>query len=225
MKEPSNAQFEFTVYPVPDLPAEKLAQLHQLFDIAYRDANHSHLDRSLQVLGYVSIAKTHGTIAGFGVGRTLETSVPGIKGPQTVTLGGISCIAPEHRRQGLFRKLSRLAIEASGVTREGKQVLGAGRMAHPASFHTMARNPSVVPKFDVPVTQWQQEVGLRIAELYQVTIDPETFVVEGSGVPIGYPDMEIDVPDSEWRIFDRVDRDKGEVLLAMSWSPDAPEGW
>ena len=89
----------------------------------------------------------------------------------------------------------------------------------------MSQNPTVVPKVGVPITAWQKEVGLRVAELYGVTLNPETFVVEGTGTPIGYPDIEVEVPDSEWRIFGEVNRDRGDSLLAIAWSPDAPEDW
>lgn len=90
----------------------------------------------------------------------------------------------------------------------------------------MSRNPVVVPKPGVPITAWQREVGRAIADIYGVQrFDEETFVVEGSGAPIGYPVMEIEVEPEEWVVFEHVDRDRGDSLLGLSWRPDAPPGW
>jgi hypothetical protein len=47
----------------------------------------------------------------------------------------------------------------------------------------------------------------------------------GGGRPIGTPRIEIDVADEEWIPFRDVDRDRGDSLLALAWSPDAPPGW
>jgi hypothetical protein len=50
-------------------------------------------------------------------------------------------------------------------------------------------------------------------------------VVVGKGKPIGYPKLEIIVDEKEWLPFNGVNRDRGDSLLAVSWNPDAPEGW
>ena len=114
---------------------------------------------------------------------------------------------------------------AAGIALSGRTI-HAGRMAHPGSYRTMARNAATVPKRGVEPTRWQQEVGAAIAAAYGVErFDPTTFVCHGSGVPIGYPAMELDVTPEEWEVFAPVDRDKGDSLLGVSWSPDAPEGW
>jgi hypothetical protein len=99
-------------------------------------------------------------------------------------------------------------------------------MAHPAALRSIARLPTVVPRTGHRLTRWQQEVGRAIAEAYGVHgFDPETFVCLGSGQPIGYPDIEFDVEPHEWEIFEPVDRDRGDALLAIAWAPDAPPGW
>ena len=55
--------------------------------------------------------------------------------------------------------------------------------------------------------------------------DRETFVCHGTGIPIGYPNIEMEVELDEWRVFEHVNRDRGDSLLGLTWSPDAPEGW
>jgi len=220
-----NDQFDLTVCRSEQLPDEDLSLIHLLFERVYRDANHDYLDKSLKTLNHVAIANVGEAVVGFALGDSLQTTLPGIPNLQTVILGGIGCIAPAYRRQHLFGHLAQLAINASGVVKTGTRVLSCGRMAHPVGFRSMSRNPTVVPKFNVPISKWQQEIGLRVAELYDVSLDPESFVVMGNGTPIGYPDIKVDVPDSEWRVFKRVNRDKGDSLLGIAWSPESPLGW
>ncbi len=171
------------------------------------------------------MATVEGTLVGFAVADTVETLLPRMVDPQIVTLAGICCVDANYRRVGLFKKLEILAAGASGILRSGKRVLMCGRMAHPVSFRTMRGFPSVIPKAGIPPSDWHTEVGLKVAELYGVTLDPETFVVVGDGSPIGYPNLEYEVAEEEWLPFQAVNRDRGDALLGVFWFPDAPEGW
>lgn len=220
------SEFTFTVKPTAELTDAERAILHTLFDVAYRQANHAYLDKSLTTLRYVAIALHGGAPAGFALGETRIMDLPRLPGA-LVTLAGICCVAPEFRRRGLFGYLERLALGA-GYQPEHAQMrrLACGRMAHPASMRTLAINASAVPKYGVVPTAWQQDVGKAVAAAYGVhAFDPETFVCIGAGAPIGYPVMEMDVTDDEWRIFAPVDRDRGDALLGIAWLPDAPPGW
>jgi len=204
---------------------DDLEMAHQLFDLSYRQANHAYLEKSFSRLRYIAIATDGSTPAGFAVADTIETDLPRLTGSQVITLAGICCVAPGFRRMGLFRKLEGLAGGASGISRAGKRTLVCGRMAHPASFRTISRSPAVIPKYGVSLSDWQKEVGLRVAGLYGVNLDPETMVVIGAGVPIGYPIIEQEVTEEEWLPFKAVNRDRGDSLLGITWQPDAPEGW
>ncbi len=75
------------------------------------------------------------------------------------------------------------------------------------------------------MSDWHKEMGLRVAELYGVPLDPETLVVIGEGAPIGYPNLDCEVAEEEWVPFEKVNRDRGDALLGIFWVPDAPEGW
>jgi hypothetical protein len=222
---PDIDDIETRVVRTSALGKDDLDMVHWLFELSYRQANHAYLEKSFSRLRYVAIATVGETAAGFAVADTIETQIPRMTGLQIVNLAGICCVAPEFRRIGLFRKLEGLAAGASGISRAGKRVLACGRMAHPASFRTINRSPAVIPKYGVPLSDWQKEVGLRVAELYGVNLDPETMVVIGDGVPIGYPIIEQEVTEEEWLPFKAVNRDRGDSLLGITWSPDAPEGW
>ena len=216
--------FEFKTIPTAEVAPDDLALMHKLFDDCYREANHEHLDKSLKVLRYVSFASSDGEPAAFAMADSLVLDLPRL--PQTtLTLGGLCCVLLDFRRHGLFGALMGRAIGA-GDMRSPERILTAGRMAHPGAFRLMARHPSVVPKPDVTPTAWQQKVGQAVADVYGVAnFDPETFVCVGSGIPIGYPLMEVEAEEHEWEVFEPVDRDRGDALLGIAWNPDPPEGW
>ncbi len=213
------------VIKTAELTAADRQTIHDLFDLAYGQANHGYLDQSLTKLRFLSLAHDKATPVGFALGDAVITPLPRMTEPQCVILAGICCIAPEYRRLGLFSFLESLAIRESGLVKPGKRSLSCGRMAHPASFRIISRNPTVVPKQGRPPTPWQKEVGLCVADLYGIQLNPETFVVHGKGQPIGYPKLEIRVEEEEWLPFQTVNRDRGDSLLGIAWNPDAPEGW
>jgi hypothetical protein len=208
-----------------DLADADRHNIHDLFDLTYEQANHSYLNQSLKKLRLLALAHDRETPVGFALGDAILSSLPRMAEPHCVVLAGICCIAPDYRRLGLFAHLESLAIQESDLIKPEKRTLACGRMAHPASLRIMRGNPTVVPKYGQSPTEWQKEVGLRVAELYGVKLDPETFVVEGKVKPIGYSKLEIIVEEKEWLPFKCVNRNRGDSLLAVSWNPDAPEGW
>ncbi len=197
--------------------------MNTLFDIAYRQANRAYLEKSFAKLRYAAIAMHGDTPAGFSLGDMRVMDLPQLP-RQPVIFAGICCIDPRFRRRGLFGALERAAVVAAGIV-PGGRVLSAGRMAHPVSFRVM--NPETrIPRAGIEPSSWQQSVGQAIADAYGVPhFDPKTFVCHGTGEPIGYPAIEMDVEPEEWRIFEHVDRDRGDSLLGLTWAPDAPEGW
>lgn len=216
--------FEFRTVEAAALPAADQAVVFGLFDVAYRQANHAYLEKSLRRLRHLAIATEAGRPAGFALADARVLDLPRLPGT-TVVLAGICCISPAYRRRGLFSHLERLAAMAPGLRPTGR-ALTAGRMAHPASYRLMSRNPAAVPRPGVRPTVWQREVGAAVAAAYGVEkFDAATFVCRGSGVPIGYPVIEIDVPSEEWVVFQPVNRDRGDSLLGISWIGGPPEGW
>ena len=216
--------FSFRVVHTSELTADDRERMFGLFDVAYRQANHAYLEKSFGVLHYAAIA-THGDdSAGFALAEMRILDLPRLP-QQAVAMAGICCIAPAYRRHGLFGALERMAMGGAGIAPLGRMI-NTGRMAHPASFRTMARSRGVVPKPGVVPTAWQQAVGAAIAAAYGTAdFDPTTFVCHGSGVPIGYPAMDLDVQPEEWEAFKPVNRDEGDSLLGVSWMPDPPQGW
>ncbi len=216
--------FEFITLPVDSLTAADRAGVVELFDACYRQANLDYLEKSLKKLQFVSIARHDEQPAGFAVADTRIIDLPNLP-QQAVNLAGLCCVLPEFRRHGLFVELELRAARA-GHPPASEHLLLCGRMAHPAAFRTMSRYPTAVPQRGVEPTPWQQQVGLAIAEAYGVDdFDPATFVCRGSGKPIGYPVIEVEVQPEEWEAFAQVDRDRGDSLLGIAWLPNAPPGW
>ena len=207
------------------LSSNDLSMVHQLFDLSFRQATHPYLEKSFSRLRYMALAKMGDTLVGFAVADAVKTRLPRLTEPQVVLLAGISCVAADYRRMGLFRRLETLAANASGLLTPETRFLTCGRMAHPASFRIINQSPAVIPKYGVPLSDWHKEMGLTVAELYGVNLDPETFVVIGEGSPFGYPVIEYQVEEREWLPFKAVNPDRGDSLLGITWTPDAPEGW
>jgi hypothetical protein len=218
------AGLELTLKESAALSRGERETLFALFQLSYRQANPAFLEKSLTTLGWAALAHQRGSPVGFALGETRVMDLPRLPA-QVVSLAGICCIRREHRRRGLFGELERLTFTAQEVP-EAPRRLFCGRMAHPAALRTIGRVPTVLPRAGHRPTPWQQEVGRAIAETYGVhAFDPETFVCIGPGEPIGYPDIDQDVEPHEWELFEPVDRDRGDALLAIAWAPDAPPGW
>jgi hypothetical protein len=221
---PDMSGFDFEVLEAASISARHRESLLGLFQANYRDANPAFIDKSLSVLRHVAIARHEGKTIGFALGESRRMDLPRLP-DQLVSLAGLSCIAPEFRRRGLFRGLAIRAMAWNAPT-AGTRRLFCGRMAHPAALRTITQVAKAVPSPGIRPTAWQQEVGKAIAAAYRVfDFDPETFVCIGEGRPIGYPRIDFDVEPQEWEAFACVNRDRGDALLAIAWIPDSPPGW
>jgi hypothetical protein len=198
-------------------------QVRALFRASYQAPNDSYLERSLASLRHVATAWQGEKLAGFAVAETRLMDLPRLP-KQIVALAGLCCVDSRYRRQGLFRELEVHAFRAGGLPR-GERLLCCGRMAHPASFRAMSWSPTCVPARGVRPTPWQQEVGIAIAHAYGVEhFDPGTFVCAGSGTPMR-PIIDVEVQAEEWGPFAHVHIARGDCLLGMLWTPNAPDGW
>lgn len=208
-----------------EMSEDDLERVRAVFRENYREANVAYLEKSFHVLRNIALAEAPGrALAGFALAELRAIDLPRLPA-QRVRLAGLCCIGMAFRRQKLFGALEQLAMGPLDLA-PGERILSTGRMAHPASFRRMAENPTAVPRRGQTPTEWQQQVGIAIAEAYQCYgFDPQTFVVKGSGTPIGFPVIEIEATAEEWEAFKLVDRTRGDSLLGIAWGPDAPEGW
>lgn len=218
--------FDIRVWQTDSIPAHVFQQVQGVFAENYRDANQAYLEKNAGKLRFMTTAQdsASGRMAGFALGECRVIDLPRL-GPANVNLAGLCCVSPDYRRHGLFGRLEGLALGAYQPPPADRS-LSCGRCAHPASFRNFFRNPNAVPHYGRRPTAWQREVGTAIAHAYgSPGFDPETFVVRGSGVPIGWPVIEIEATEEEWAIFKPVDRAKGDSLLGIAWNPGPPPGW
>lgn len=214
----------FRVVPGKELNASERDAVHRLFERSYEKPNHAYLDKSLSNLTFITVAYNRDALVCFSVGDVVKTNIPGISEPQIAVAGGLSCIDPAFRKMGLFGYLQKLLMNENGLDDDSRFIMG-GRMAHPVSYRVIEKFPGAIPKRGLVLSDWHKEVGLHFAKIYNVSIDPETFVVKGSGSPIGIPKLEMNINDEDWEIFKHVDRDRGDSLLCIAWYPEAPVGW
>ncbi|MFQ5382621.1 MAG: hypothetical protein ACE5EF_13515 [Dehalococcoidia bacterium] len=201
----------------------------EIFEESYREANHEYLQRSIDRIGLLALARLGGRPAGFAISNFRWMDLRGFAEPQLVVLHGMRCVVPGLRHRGLFGRLNQAVmeqvsrdVEASG--RSARRQLHCGRWGH-ASRAGGRDDPSSVPRAGTVPGEWQQQVGLAVAEAYGSRLDPETFVCIGWGTPIGYPNEEFEATEAELKAFAPVNRDRGDNLLVISWTPDPPPGW
>lgn len=220
-----DAPFAFDAAPASALDAPTSARLRALFHASYRAPSDAYLEQSLRKLRFVATARADEDLAGFAIGDLRVIDLPRLP-RQPVALAGLCCVDPRFRRRGLFRELEQRAFRAAaGAVAPSPRLLSCGRVAHPASFRTIRWSSTHVPKRGVPPTPWQREVGAAIADAYGAEgFDPETFVCVGGGSPM-HPIIDVDVPAEEWELFAPADRERGDTILGLLWTPDAPEGW
>lgn len=218
-----------TATPAARLTAGDRAEINRLFHANYRDADSSYLDKSARIFGTLAFARDPDSDAmvGFSFGDSRRTTLPGFDAPQAVAMAGIACVDPDARRQGLFTQLATAAMQAGGALDRAKPSLFTGRMAHAITYRATAKmSPStVVPSGERPINDLHREVGIAVARLFGATLDPDTFVVQGSGTPVGFPRVAYETSPGEEKLFAKVDRQRGDSLLAMCWIPSAPAGW
>ena len=208
------------------LDAAEAEQVHALFAETYASPNHAYLDKSLDRLGSIACARAGETLVAFALSDARRSPLPGFDAPQTVLLAGMGCVRDAYRRTGLFSQITVQAARANGVlARASGRILACGRMAHPVGFRSMRHLPSVIPNREGTLSAWHLDVAAAVAELYGVRLRANSVVVAGSGKPIGYPRLEMEVDAEEWVPFAQVDRDRGDSLLGLAWVPDAPPGW
>lgn len=199
-----------------------------IFDAAYAQANQPYLDASIERIGRIAFAVSEdGEPAGYAIGRPRWMDLPGFDEPQIVSLHGMRATVPAFRHRGLIGALAgALATAARAEFGEftPPRELICGRFGH-ASRQGAAVEGNTVPWPGLVPTPWQRAVGLAIAEAYGSNLDPTTFVCRGSGTPIGVPNVEFDATEAERAVFAPVDRSRGDNLLVLAWSPEAPAGW
>ncbi len=225
MVEGDGVAFVLEVLQTDRVDAATFAEVKAVFGENYRDANQAYLEKNLGKLRYLSVARApDGRMAGFALAEARVIDLPRLPA-SNVHLAGLCCVSPDFRRHGLFGRLEGLALGANKLP-PADRYLSCGRTAHPVSFRNFFKNPAAVPRSGTTPTEWQQAVGVAITEAYGSTgFDPLTFVVKGSGVPIGWPVIEVEATAAEWEMFKAVDRSKGDSLLGIAWNPGPPEGW
>ena len=209
-----------------DLTKVEIAELSRLFHATYRDADEAYLAKSGKTLRFVALAESGDALVGFSFGDSVQVNLPRMDEPQSVALAGIACIDESMRRRGLFVTLATEAIRAGGGVQADNPLLFTGRMAHVLTYRTMANmSPTTVPAAGKNTSAWHREVAVEVASLFKSEIDPDTFVVRGSGSPVGFPRIAFDTSPEEDALFAQVNRERGDSLLSMCWLPDAPAGW
>lgn len=222
-------EIEIKIVRAPTMTDADRAAVFELFDASYRQANHPYLQRSIDRIGLLAIGFRHGCPCGFSLSNCRWMDLPAFQEEQLVVLHGMRCVNPDLRHHGLSTRLSR-AVEDEmkrGIRSERptpERELHCGRHGHANGTGGGAKRGSV-PRAGRTPTPWQQGVGLAVAEAFGSNLDPATFVCIGPGKPIGYPNEHFQATEAELQVWAPVNRDRGDNLLVMNWTPNPPTGW
>ena len=224
----SSGAVEILTSLASDLSDRDRSAIHDLFDVVYREADHDYLADQLVTLGTVAIAKIDGEIVGFFVSGQREIDLP-VLGPTTVSLHGLACTHPSARRRRIMQALSATMWMSSPGNR-----LGASRLATPATLKGAAASAQLMawPSGDDPFVLYRASTATQRAIAHAVAdahgahdFDERHFVCIGRGRPIGEPVIDVDADDEFWRLFDAVDRSRGDTLLWLDWTLPPPASW
>jgi len=226
---PDSTDLEVRIVRAGTMTASERRDVFEIFDASYRDGNHEYLQRSIDRIGLLALAVADGRGVGYSISHARWMDLPGFEEPQLVLLHGMRCVVPDYRHRGVNGVTNRaidaaMKAELEAIGRTHERQLACGRYGHAARAGGR-KDPTAVPRLGRRPTAWQQAVGLAIADAYGSHLDPETFVCVGSGAPIGYPNEEFEPTDAEREAYAAVDRDRGDNLLVINWTPDGPAGW
>ena len=216
---------DIDVRPTSELTDGQRSGLHQVFDDAYVDGDHTYLDDQLARLPSIAIATSvdDGSVVGFALSDARVIDLPRLPA-QVLRTAGLACVLASHKRRGISSRLEAMAMTA-GDAPPAVHTLLASRFAHAAGLHHVRQRAAVVPRPGLQPTAWHREVAAAVAAALGIgSFDPTTFVCQGQGRPVGKNVIDLDVPDEEADLFAPVDRSRGDTLLALWWTTPPP-GW
>jgi hypothetical protein len=194
--------------------------LTHLYRRCYRRADRAYLAKALSAFDLVVVSRIGRQLCGFLLGRITRAELPEI-GPTNLYLAGMGCVAPELRRSGISIQLHLKLFERVPA----ENWLGAARAANPVTLRAFTRMPGAVPHPEREITGWHRAVGGVVAELYGAPFDPEHFVCIGDGRSSGHSQIEFEPTEFERKLFEPVQRERGDTLLVIYWRESAPDGW
>lgn len=224
-----DADMGITGQRTAELTSDTRAQLHAVFSAAYSEPDPDYLDRQLAALQGIGIAtEPTGEVVGFTLYGWREVDLPVI-GVHGVGLAGLMCVRPGVRRKGVGGACGNAAGMAAVA---GPLDLAVTKLATPASLRMIMRSIPVGrwPTVDEPFALYRNPSATQLAVLGALADAHgcklgDGAVGIGSGRPIGTPIVEPEVTPEQASLFDRVDRDRGDTLLWVSWLTPPPIAW
>lgn len=217
-----------------DLTDDERAQVHRVFDNAFRGADHTYLERTLARMSSIGLGFRDDDVLGFCACTQAELELPGL-GRRIFNDAGLTCVDPGARLSGLSNAIGHMALA-------GMKIIGMPdfAMLHYSTPVTVKATFSFtgggagwpgkdieewVANYRMSPTANQRAAGTAIAEyLHAEEYDDEHWVLIGTGHPIestAVPNLE----PAYLELFEHVDLDRGDQLLALFWQEPPPEWW
>lgn len=223
---------DFSVTSVAQLSDDDRQEFHGVFAATYDDHDPEHLERQFSTMHLASTARRASRLIGFQLFGSRRITIDTI-GEVHLGLPGLVCVDQGWRRSGValgmgIRTTWRHRSEA------GELDATATRLASPVSLamalkerrqYEWPSDDDLYELYDHP-SQAQLELARRAAVAHgSLGYDSATGACIGHGRPIGAPIVEPDLPEELVRRFARIDRDRGDSLLWLTWRVPPPPGW
>jgi hypothetical protein len=223
---------DFWSGPPAEFSTAERRLLQQLFAAAYSSPDPEYLDRQLDTMTSLVVARRGTVVVGFALGGGTDIRTAAL-GDVKVALPGLTCVDPREQRSGIGQGMGMRATWLT-LSTHGPREVAAPRFATPASFAMAMKGQGQVrwPPPDDLYAQYDHPTAAQIELAHQAALaygnqgyDPATGACIGLGRPIGIPNVEPEVPDEYHRRFDGIDRQRGDSLLYLRWLVDPPDTW
>ncbi len=227
---PSINGIDLSIQGLGELGAADVARLHGLFEAAYTAADHNYLDWRFASLNTVITAWSGQSAVGFSAYAIGEVDLPCV-GHRTFSDGGITCIHPSAQGRSIG-----LAFGTSWRLFDGvRPELALNHFATPVTLHAMLRvgsyqwpgnDISTVATALTAATPCQRAVGAEVARRAGAISYDATRWVLRTGHPAGETTTKPTGLDPLYtKIFEALDRTKGDTLLGVFWTVEPPAVW
>jgi hypothetical protein len=217
-----------------ELTDDERARVHRVFDAAFRGADHSYLDRTLARMSSIGLGFRDDELLGFCTCTQAELDFPGL-GRRIFNDAGLTCVDPGARLSGLSNAIGHMAL--AGMKAIGMSDFAMLHYATPvtakATFSFTGGGSGWpgrdveewVANYRMSPTANQRAAGQTIARYLQAEeYDDEHWVLIGTGHPLestALPNLEPEY----FELFEHVDLNRGDQLLALFWPQPPPEWW
>lgn len=199
------------------LKPPELDELGQLLTSANAGIDEAEIDRQVESLPLVVTAKEDDELVGFLFG-----SLERVGGTPCI-LWGLGAAKPGRQAKKILAAMAQELYRRAAITFPDEDVLVGGRFAQPGGYALLDGLADRVPRPSHKATGEERAWGRRLAKRFSCDdrYDDREFRVTGashSEPVVDSPSLNGATPKSAAGIFDAVDAERGDAVIAFGWA-------